>query len=381
MSRALQGLRVVDLSTLLAGPQVAAVLADFGADVVKVEPPEGDPLLRLGATRHGRSLPYVLANRGKRLVTIDPAQADGRAQLATLVDRADVVVSNQPISLLRRWGCAPDQLLERTPRLVVVTVSCFGTDGPWADRPGNGSLAEGFAGIAHLTGDAEGPPILPSAAVGDSLVGMTGALAIMVACWHRDAAGGTGQHVDVTMYEPLIALLGPALAAWTPSDPGPMRAGSRVAGGVPRNVYECADARYVVVSGTTDAQVGRLLGLMGTDDAWSLARFGRSEQRLAHADELDTLVAGWIAARDRDDVLATLGEARIPAVPVNTVPDLVQHPQVVARGSIRSVDDAIAGAVPLPPAVGQLRSTPAETLPAPVDAIDLADVLATWDQR
>src|SRR5690349_14414540 len=139
MSTALRGLRVVDLSTLLAGPQVSAVLADFGADVVKVEPPAGDPLLHLGAQRAGRSLPYVLANRGKRVVTIDPTTAAGLEDLAALTACADVVVTNQPLELLRRWGCSPDELLARNPAVVVVTVSCFGSDGPLADQPGNGS--------------------------------------------------------------------------------------------------------------------------------------------------------------------------------------------------------------------------------------------------
>jgi crotonobetainyl-CoA:carnitine CoA-transferase CaiB-like acyl-CoA transferase len=381
MSTALRGLRVVDLSTLLAGPQVSAVLADFGADVVKVEPPGGDPLLRLGAQRAGRSLPYVLANRGKRVVTVDPTTAAGLDELAALTGCADVVVTNQPRELLHRWGCSPDELLARNPAVVVVTVSCFGSDGPLADQPGNGSLAEAFAGITHLTGEADGPPILASAALGDSLVGMSGALCALAACWHRDAGGGAGQHVDVSMYEPLIALLGPAVAAWSPGEPGPARSGSRVDGGVPRNVYRCRDGSFVVVSGVTDAQVARVLTLIGADDDASLARFAASAQRLVHADELDALVAAWIAARPRDDVLAALAGARVPAVPVNTLPDLAAHPQVVARGSLVQVDDPVAGYVTLPGPVGHLQATPAVVGPAPVGPCDLATVLDGWTTR
>lgn len=378
MSTALRGLRVVDLSTLLAGPQVSAILADFGADVVKVEPPEGDPLLRLGAQRGGRSLPYVLANRGKRVVHVDPTTADGLRHLTALTACADVVVSNQPASLLRRWGCTPDELLARNPRVVAVTVSCFGTDGPLADEPGNGSLAEAFAGVTHLTGDADGPPILASAAVGDSLVGMAGALCTLVACWHRDAGGGAGQHVDVSMYEPLIALLGPAVAAWSPGDPGPMRSGSRVHGGVPRNVYRCGDDAFVVVSGVTDAQVARVLVLIGADDEASRARFGASAERLVHADELDALVATWIGARPRGEVLAALAAARVPAAPVNTLPDLAGHPQVLARSSLVQVKDAVAGPVTLPGPVGRLGSTPAAPGLAPHAPSDPAAIVAAW---
>jgi crotonobetainyl-CoA:carnitine CoA-transferase CaiB-like acyl-CoA transferase len=215
-NRALAGLRVVDLSTLLAAPQVGALLADLGADVVKVEPPAGDPLQALGLQRGGRSVPYRLANRGKRRVVVDPDTDAGRDVLAELTARAGVVVMNQPRALLERWWCTPEQIADRNPAAVVVTVSCYGTSGPWADRPGNGSLAEAFAGLTNLTGDTDGPPMLGSVALGDTLVALAGAFGALAACWHRDAGGGTGQHVDVSMYEPIVALLGPGVVAWSP---------------------------------------------------------------------------------------------------------------------------------------------------------------------
>jgi crotonobetainyl-CoA:carnitine CoA-transferase CaiB-like acyl-CoA transferase len=183
------------------------------------------------------------------------------------------------------------------------------------------------------------------------------------------------------MYEPLIALLGPAVAAWSPGQPGPMRSGSRVDGGVPRNVYRCGDGTYVVVSGTTDAQVARVLTLVGADDDGSRARFAASADRLRHADELDALVAGWIAERPRTTVLAAFDEARVPAVPVNTLPDLAAHPQVVARGSLVQVDDPRAGPVTLPGPIGRLRGTPAVLGTAPVTASELATVLDGWTRR
>jgi crotonobetainyl-CoA:carnitine CoA-transferase CaiB-like acyl-CoA transferase len=364
MSGALAGLRVADLSTLLAGPQVAALLADLGADVVKVEPPSGDPLQSLGAQRAGRSLPYVLANRGKRRVVVDPADPGGLADLARLTACADVVVTNQPRTLLERWDCTPEAIAERNPAAVVVTVSCFGTDGPWADRPGNGSLAEAFAGLTFLTGEPDAAPLLPSVALGDSLVALAGAFGALAACWHRDARGGRGQHVDVAMYEPIVALLGPAVAAWQPGDDPPARTGSRVPGGVPRNVYRAGDGRFLVLSGTTDPEDHR--------------RYGASADRLARADELDGLVAGWIAGRPRDEAVAAFEAARVPVAPVHDLAELAAHPQAVARGSLATVADPLAGPVVVPGPVAHLHATPAIPGPPPVDPTPVGDVLDTW---
>lgn len=380
MNGALHGLRVIDLSILLAAPQLGAILADLGADVVKVEPPAGDPLQNLGAARGGASMPYVLANRGKRKVTLDVGDEADRATLHALIDTADVVVTNQPLKLLARWGCTPDEILARNPAAVVVSVSCYGRTGPLGDVPGNGSLAEAFAGLTHLNGEADGPPLLPSVAMGDTLVAMTGALATLAACWNRDARGGVGQHVDVSMYEPIIALLGPAIAAWESGTTPPARNGSRVAGGVPRNVYRSGDDRFLVLSGTTDAQVARVLEVIGRDDEASQARFGRSADRLQHADELDALVAEWIAGRPRPDVLAAFEAARVPIAPVHDLQDLVDHPQVQARGSVAQVEGADGSRVNVPGPLAHLSATPSQARPAPTEATPAADVLAQWTQ-
>lgn len=379
MKAALHGLRVADLSTLLAAPQVGALLADLGADVVKIEPPAGDPLTTLGAARAGRSLPYVLANRGKRLVQVDPATPPGLATLERLTSGADVVVTNQPARVLTKWGCGPDAILARNPRAVVVTVSCYGSTGPLAEQPGNGSLAEAFAGLTHLTGEADGPPMLPSVALGDSLVGMAGALGALAACWYRDVAGGQGQHVDVSMYEPVVSLLGPAVAAWEPGVDPPSRTGSRVPGGVPRNVYRARDGRFLVLSGTTDTQVARVLQVIGQDTPTAQERFGASEDRLRHAEELDGLVAAWIAGRERDVVVETFRSARVPVAPVHDLADLAAHPQSVARGSVAVVEDPVAGEVRLPGPVAHLSATPARARPAPLEVEATDDVLARWD--
>lgn len=375
---ALGGLRVLDLSTLYAAPQLGALLADFGADVVKVEPPDGDPLTGLGARRAGRSLPYVLANRGKRRVILDPATREGAVDLGRLVDVADVVVANQPPKVLERWCCSPSEILSRNPQAVVATVSCYGSSGPLGGEAGNGTLAEAFGGLTHLTGEADAAPVLPSVALGDVIVAVAGAVAVLAACWHRDATGGAGQHVDVAMFEPVIHLVGSAVAGWQVGDSPPVRNGSRVEGGAPRNVYQGADGRFLVVSGTTDSQVERVMAVLGRATPEDRARFARSEDRLAHADELDELVASWIAERPRDEALALLAEARVPVAPVHDLAELVAHPQVGARGSVATVEDPVAGPVSLPGPLARLSHTPGDVRAAPVEATSLEEVRVGW---
>jgi crotonobetainyl-CoA:carnitine CoA-transferase CaiB-like acyl-CoA transferase len=357
---ALAGLRVLDISTLFAAPQIAAVLGDLGADVVKVEPPQGDPLRAMGAQRDGRSLMWALVSRNKRAITLDLDTEAGRDLLHRLVERADVLVENFPRATLERWHCTYDELAARNPRLVMVSVSCYGATGPYRDRPGAGTLAEAFGGLAHMIGDADGPPMLPSVALGDTVTAMAGVIGALAACYHRDAGGGRGQYVDVSMYEPIMQLLAGTIAAFDPAGEPPRRTGSRVPGGVPRNVYRTGDGQWVVVSGTTDAQVARLLPLIGHDSPEDRARFGRSADRLAAADELDGLVAEWIGARDRNEVIEAFLGVRIPAAPVNDLRALVDDPHVSERHSLVDLHDADLGLLTMPAPAPRLSATPAQ---------------------
>jgi crotonobetainyl-CoA:carnitine CoA-transferase CaiB-like acyl-CoA transferase len=369
---------VVDLSNLASAPQVSAVLAEFGADVVKVEPPEGDPLRRIGAQRGGHSLMWAYLNRNKRAITLDLDGPRGREVLARLVARADVVVENLPVAAQHAWGCTYEELAAVNPDAVVVSVTCYGREGPYADRPGAGTLAEAFAGLTHLTGEPDGPPTLPSVPLADMLTGLAGAFGALAALRHRDGGGG-GQLVDLTMYEPVLQLLGSTLATWDPAGPPPVRTGSRVPGGAPRNVYRTADGEWVVVSGTTDAQVARMLGVLGRDTAEDRARFGTSAARLAAADELDALVADWVAAHQRDDVLATLLEARVPAAPVHDLAGTVADPHVKARGSVVRIDGDDVGSIVVPGPSPRLAGTPgAVTTTGPRQGAHTVEVLNEW---
>jgi crotonobetainyl-CoA:carnitine CoA-transferase CaiB-like acyl-CoA transferase len=358
---ALDGLRVLDLTTLFSAPQVAAMLADLGADAVKIEPPAGDPMRRIGLSRDGRSLNWALVARNKRAVTLDLDRPEGRELFRRLVLRADVLVENLPAALLERWGCRYEELARLHPRLVVVSVSCYGRSGPYAERPGAGSVAEAFAGLTQLTGEALGPPLLTSVPIGDTLAAVAGVVGALAACWSRDAgprASGRGQHVDVSMFEPVLQLLASSLVAWDPSEPPPHRMGSRVAGGVPRNTYRARDGRWIALSATTDAQVARVLRLLGRDTPEARERFGSSPARLAHADELDALVAEWVAGRDGEAALAACLGERLPAAAVNDFPSLLSDPHVVARGSVAMVRDPALGPLAMVAPVPRLSGTP-----------------------
>jgi len=358
MAEALSGLKVLDLSSFLAAPQISAILGDFGADVVKVEPPHGDAMRSMGVQRNGHSPMWALVSRNKRSVVIDTETPEGLDKLHQLVSASDVVVLNHPRSLLERWQLTPEAIAQRNDRAIVINVSCYGESGPMAGTPGAGTLAEAFSGITGLTGEADGPPLLPSFPLGDTVVAMAGVVGVLLACYHRDARGGSGQFIDLSMYEPLLTLLGPSIAGWEQGTPSPQRSGSRVDGGVPRNVYKSSDGLWLVVSGTTDTQVARVLSVIGHTSPDDLARFGRSEERLKVADELDGLVAAWIAGHDRATVLAAFSDARVPVAPVNDLGTLAENAQVLARGSLSTVNDAELGTVLLPGPLVHLEGTP-----------------------
>jgi len=372
----LAGLRVLELATLYAAPQIGAMLGDLGADVVKVEPPAGDPMRTMGVTRDGVSRTWSWVSRNKRSVVLelDAGPEDDRATFDRLVVAADVLIENLDAKTRARWGCTYDELAARNPRLVVVSVSCYGLDGPYAGRPGAGTLAEAFAGLTHMTGEADGPPMLSSVPIGDTLTAFSGVIGALAACWWRDARAGTGQHVDVSMYEPMLQLVGGTIAAWDSDRDPPGRSGSRVHGGVPRNVYRTRDDRWVAVSGTTDNQVARVLEVIGHDTPEDRDRFGTAAIRSTNADELDGLVGGWIAGHDRDDVVSRLLEARVPVAPVQDVRDLAADPQVRARQSIVSVGP-VSMAAPAP----RLSKTPGEVRSAGPDlGAHTDEVIAQW---
>ena len=382
---ALAGLRVLDISSFLAAPQVATFLGDFGADVIKIEPPSGEALRRIGASRDGESLVWAMVSRNKRVITCDLNRPEGRDILRQLVAEVNVLVHNYSPAMLERWDCTWEHLRSINPGLVMVSVSPYGHTGPLADRPGAGTMAEAFAGLTHMTGEADGPPMLTSIPLGDTLTGVYGLIGALVACYGRDVNGIGGQHVDVSMYEPILTLMGSTLAAWDPDggDPPPARFGSRLETGVPRNIYRTADNRYLCLSGTTDRQVERILALTGRDGPEDQAKFARMADRLSHNDELDALVADWIAERPLDEAVAVFVEARIPVAPVHDLPGLLADAQVQARHSVTLVAHDVLGTVPMATPAPFLSETPGTIRhPGPPIGAHNAEVYAellAWD--
>jgi crotonobetainyl-CoA:carnitine CoA-transferase CaiB-like acyl-CoA transferase len=345
---ALAGLRVLEVASLYAAPQIGAMLGDLGADVVKVEPPSGDPMRQMGTVHDGVSRSWSWVGRNKRSIVLDLVDESSQETFRRLVGAADVLIENLDAKTRARWRCSYAELSAVNPRIVVVSVSCYGLTGPYADRAGAGTLAEAFGGLAHMTGNPDGPPMLASVALGDTLTAFGGVIGALAACWGRDASpvrDGRGRLVDATMYDPILQVMGVTLNAYDPASGAepPGRYGSRVHGGAPRNVYRTRDDQWVAVSGTTDAQVARVLAVTGNDTPETGERFATSSARIALADELDGLVADWILAHDRDPVMTAFIDARIPIAPVNDVRDLLNDPHLAARGDL---DRILGGRAP-----------------------------------
>jgi len=356
----LSGLRVLDIGTLFPAPLCAALLGDLGADVIKVEPPGGDALRRMGARVAGRSLAWAVVGRNKRSVTLDLNQPRGQALLHRLVERADLVVENFPQPSLERWHCTYPELAARNPRIIVVSLSCYGRTGPYAERAGNGTLAEAFAGQSHMTGEADGPPMLTSLPIGDVLAAFSGVLGTLAACYQRDARDGGGQRVDVSMYEPILQLLIHGAPLYGCTGRAERRSGSRIPGAVPRNTYRTRDGRWLAVSTVTDRLVATLLHMMDRDPEAERERFGSYDRRGQHEPELDSAIAQWIGAQESAPLLDALIGAGIPAAPVNDIADLFADPHVRARGSLSRVEDPVLGPLTLVAPAPRLEGTPAK---------------------
>ncbi|MCZ7528244.1 MAG: CoA transferase [Acidimicrobiia bacterium] len=337
--QALEGLRVVDMATLLAGPNAARYLADFGADVVKVEAPGGDGTRRLGwlDPRGGESLMWKLVARNKRTVVIDLKSEDGRETMLALLDDADVLVENLRPGTLERLGLGPDVLHHRNPGLVVLRVTGFGQDGPYADRPGFATLAEAMGGFAAINGEPDGPPLLPPIALTDEIAALVGAFAVLAALRHRDRTG-EGQVVDVSLLESMLQILGPLPDAFARLGYLQPRLGAGIPYTVPRGTYRCADGVWVALSTSAESVARRVLDLLGVG---SDERFATFDGRAAHRDELDELVSAWIGARPSSEVLATFRAAQAAIAPVYTMADILADPHVRARGALVEVDGVL----------------------------------------
>jgi len=355
----LAGLRVLDLATIYAGPLIAQLLGDFGADVIKVEHPgRGDGLRGHGRQVDGIGLWWKIVARNKRTIAVNLSDRAGADLLLRLAATADVVIESFRPGTMERWGLGYDELSAANPALVMVRVSGFGQEGPYASRPGFGTLIEAMSGFAAVTGEPDGPPTLPPFGLADGVAGISGAMATMVALYHRDARGGRGQVVDLAVLDPLITVLGPQPTVYSLLGEIPARTGNRSTNNAPRNTYLTADGKWVAVSSSATSIAERIMAIIGhpelIDEPWFATGAGRAE----HSDLIDSLVGDWIGARSRDEVLDTFEAAQAAVAAVYDVSTLVADPHIQARETLIEVPDADFGQLLMQNVLARLSASP-----------------------
>ena len=358
MSRALEGLRVIDCSRLIAGGVLATVLADHGADVVKVENPRGGDPLRTWLGDRGQLWWKVYA-RGKRSVTLNPTNPRGQDLLKRLIGDADIFIENFVPGTLEKWGLGPEVLLGLNRRLIVARVSGWGQDGPYRDRPGFGTMVEAMSGFAITTGPADGPPTLPSFPMADMVAALAGASAVLAALRHRDQVSGRGQVVDIALYEPLLSLLGPDAARHALDGTVRTRQGNRSDNASPRGTYRTRDGKWVALSASTPASATALFKNLGLARLLDDPRFANNDARVAHNDLVDAALIETIGARTLAEMQQLFEASDLTASPVYDIADIAKDPHVMARGVLLDVPDPELGAVRMVAPTPRLSDTPA----------------------
>ena len=355
----LHGLRVVEAATLAAGPMVATALGEFGAEVIKVEQPgAGDPMRTWGDRKHGIGLVWKSVSRNKRCVTLDLRQPEGQDLFHRLLDVSDVlVVGNRP-SALRRWGIDYEPVHAAHPHIVMLHVTGYGGGGPASDRPGYGTLAEAMSGFAHVTGQPDGPPTLPPFMLADGVAGLASTYAVMMALYHRDVHGGTGQLIDVNLIEPLARLIEYATLSCDQLGVTPGRVGNRLDASAPRNAYRTADDRWLAISSASPNIAVRLFRAVGRPDLAGNPDYVDPFRRQARAIEVDELVADWISQRTLDEAMKIFEAAEVAAAPVYDAGQLLSDEHLRARGTFVEVDDPDLGPMTLHAPVAVLSETP-----------------------
>ena len=358
MSGALAGLRVIDCSRLIAGGVLTTILADHGADVIKVENPRGGDPLRTWLRQRGE-LWWKIYARGKRSITLNLTRPRGQALLRRLVRDADVLVENFVPGTFEKWGLGWDVLSAENPRLVFARVSGWGQDGPYRNRPGFGTMVEAMSGFAAATGLADGPPTLPAFPMADMVAALAGATAVLAALRHRDQVSGRGQQIDISLYEPLLAVLGPAVAEYALDGRIRMRHGNQSDNASPRGTYRTREGQWVALSASTPASAAALFKSLGLEAMLADPRFATNDARVAHNDLVDAALARAIGARTLAEMLELFEKVDLTASPVYDAADISKDPHVLARGILLDVPDPALGAVRMTAPTPRLGGTPA----------------------
>ncbi len=353
----LKGLRVLEIGSSVAGPFCGRVLADFGAEVIKVEPPEGDAVRTMNKRVGGRSLYAASIFRNKRLISVDLRGEAGRDVVRRLAARSDIVVENFRPGTLEKWGMGYDVLSRDNPGLVLVRISGFGQTGPYRDRAGYGVIGEAMSGLRHLTGDPDRPPGRINTSLTDEVTGLYAALGAMMAIVSRNTTG-RGQVVDATLYESAFSLIEPHVAAYAKLGIVAERAGSRLPDSTPNNLYPTGCGRHIHITAMADGVFARLAAAMGRPELADDARYRTAIARSANEDTLDPLIAAWTAAHDLDVLEAALQGAGVPASRIFDIADIFRDPHYRARDMLVEMPDAELGSLTVMGVVPKLSETP-----------------------
>ena len=359
MKRPLEGVRVLEMGQLIAGPFAGKMLAEFGAEVIKIEPPQtGDPLRKWRLLHEGTSVWWAVQSRNKQSVTLDLRTPEGQDAARRLIAQSDVLIENFRPGTLEAWGLGWDELQTLNPQLIMLRVSGYGQSGPYRDRPGFGVVAEAMGGLRHLSGEPGRPPVRVGISLGDSLSALHGVIGILLALRHREQQGGRGQVVDVALYESVFNMMESLLPEYAVFGAVRQPAGSSLPGIAPSNAYRCCDGRYALIAGNGDGIFRRLMELIGRPDLGSDPALAHNDGRVNDVERIDAAIGAWAAQHTLDAVLAALNEAKIPAGRVYDAADIAADPHYQAREMI--VEAALPDGTPVlvPGIVPKLSETP-----------------------
>ena len=359
MHQILSGIRVLELGQLIAGPFAAKTLADFGAEIIKVESPqEGDPLRKWRMIHEGTSVWWQAQSRNKQSICIDLRVKEGQVIVRRLAKEADVLIENFRPGTMEKWGMGWDELHTLNPKLIMLRVSGYGQDGPRRDEPGFAAIAEATAGLRYITGHPGEVPARAGLSLGDTIAGLHGALGVLLALYERDARGGEGQMIDVALYEAVFNLTESLLPEYHVFGAVRQPAGGALPGIAPSNAYPCSDGQYVLIAANGDSLFKRLMELIGRADLANDPDLARNDGRAKRAEEIDQIIGEWSKQRTLEDILSALQSIAVPAGRIYTAKDIAEDPHYRARGVIQTVESAGGPKVEMPGVVPKLSNNP-----------------------
>jgi formyl-CoA transferase len=361
MTLPLSGLRVIELGQLIAGPFASKMLGEFGADVIKIEPPEtGDPLRAWRMLHEGTSVWWAAHARNKRSITLNLREPEGQDVIRQLAKDADIVIENFRPGALEKWGIGFKDLHAINPKLIMLRVSGYGQTGPYKDRPGFGVIGEAMGGLRYLTGEAGRPPVRTGVSIGDTLSGLHGVIGVLLALRHREQQGGVGQEVDVALYESVFNMLESVLPEYSKFGAIRQPSGASMPGIAPTNAYLCKDGKYALIAGNGDSIYKRLMQMIAREDLANDPKLARNAGRAEHADLIDAAISAYTAQHSLDDVLAAMNAAGVPAGKSYDAADIANDPHYQARDMILNATLADGSVVQVPGIVPKLSKTPGQ---------------------